>query len=357
MKLKVLFLLFFVLGIGSIQALETNSSRIEKLEKELEELRDQLHVLLIEQARPSANPDILGKEWFVLLDPLYWYGRTNGTAFAYSNHTQVTTLPLKGRTKDLDFRWSWGLRVGAGKNIDYDKWDLTFYFTFYRTHVSGSAHGGLTSTLIPLRGATVQAHGVGSAKSTYALDFYNLDLELGRHYYVSSKLSLRPFVGLKNAWIDQKQVIRYTAGFLGNNSAHVDDTCDYWGIGLRGGINSRWHLGYGWRIDGLFAGALLYGFFDIDHREKLTPSRQDQVRLEDNKHQFVPTVQWRLGIGWGKYFNDKHNYFELGAAYEGMYWWRQNQMIKIYEYSTLRYDNFSEDISMHGLTISSRLYF
>lgn len=347
----------FLFKVGFLTALETNSSRIEKLEKEIEELRDQLHELLIEKVRPSASPDLLGKDWFVTFDALYWYARTNETAFAYSNHTQDTTLPLRGRTKDLNFHWSWGFRAGLGKNLDFDKWDLYLYFTYYRSHVSGSAHAGLASTLIPLRGVTVQDEGVGSAKSTYALDFYNLDLELGRHYYVSSKLSLRPFVGVKSAWIDQKQAIRYTAGSLGYNSAHVDDLCEYWGVGLRGGIKSRWHLGSGWRLEGLFAGALLYGFFDIDHSEKLTPSRDDRVKLEDNKHRFIPTVQWRMGIGWGTYFNEKRNYLELGAAYEGMYWWRQNQMIKVYEYRALRYDNFSEDMSMHGLTLMGRLYF
>ena len=107
----------------------------------------------------------------------------------------------------------------------------------------------------------------------------------------------------------------------------------------------------------MLSGAVLYGFFDIEHREKVTPSKQDRIKLDDNKHRFAPMVQWRFGIGWGTYFNCKENYLDLGVDYEGMYWWRQNQMLKVYEYSSLRYDNYSEDISLHGLTFTAKLYF
>lgn len=353
---KVFFVFIFVHS-SVIFSIETNSSRIEKLEKEIDDLRQELHELMFKQARPSANPDIMSEEWFVFLEPMYWYERTNGTAFAYSNNTQVANAPLRGRTKDIDFGYSWGVRVGGGKNIDFDKWDLSAALIYYNNHVSGSTRSGQASTLIPLRGTAVTNTGVSHAKSNYALDFYNLDAELGRHYYVSAHLSFRPFIGLKSAWIDQRQVIRYTGGSLSLNTATVKDYCNYWGLGTKGGVNSRWHLGYGWHLEGLIAGSLLYGYFDIDHKEKISTSIDDQVKLEDNKHRFVPMVHWRLGLTWGTYFNKKQNYATFGASYEGMYWWRQNQMLKVYEYNSLRYDNFAEDLSMHGLTLSAKLYF
>lgn len=356
-KFLIVFLFLLIIKPPLGYALELNSERITRLEKEVQELQEKLHELLVEQARPSANPSILGDVYFLTFDILYWYARTNGTAFAYSNHIPTTNVPLKGRTKDIDFDFDWGLRAGIGKNLSHDKWDLYATFTLYRSHVSGSAHAGRNSTLVPLRGSFVINSGVSRAKSLYSLDTYQIDLELGRHYFVSSKVSFRPFAGVKNAWLKQQQNIRYTGGSVGVNTAHVEDTCDYWGIGLRGGVNSKWHLGEGVYLKGLVAGALLYGFFDIDHREKLTPNPQDSVRLADNKHRFIPTVQWQMGIGWGAYFNDKKNYLDLSLAYEGMYWWRLNQMVKIYEYNSYRYDNYSDDVSMHGLTLSVRWYF
>lgn len=356
---KILIIFFFVslLKTTSGHVVETNSLRILRLEEEVKELQEQLHEVLVKQSQSSANPDIIGKVYFVTADLLYWYARTNGTAFAYSNHTTTVDVPLRGRTKDIDFDWQSGLRVGIGMNLGHDEWDLYAAFTLFRPHVSGLAHAGRNNTLVPLRGALVTDSGVTRAKSLYMLDTYQIDVELGRYYFVSAKLSLRPFAGIKNGWMKQHQIIRYTGGSVGLNTARVEDWCDYWGIGLRGGIESKWHLGQGVYLQGLFAGALLYGFFTIDHREKLTPSLEEKVKLSDNKHRFIPTIQWRMGIGWGRSFHKRKYYLNIGAAYEGMYWWRLNQMIKIYEYNAYRYDNFSDDLSMHGFTLMARWYF
>ena len=353
------FLFVFILFLKALSgyAVELNSTRISKLEKEVEELQEKLQELLVQQARPSANPSILGDVYFVMLDVLYWYARTNGTAFAYSNSATTVNMPLKGRTKDINFTWEWGLRVGIGRNLNHDKWDLSGMFTLYRPHSSSSTSVGRNSTLIPLKGATLINAGVSHAKSNYSLDMYQIDAELGRHYFVSSKLSFRPFTSVKNVWVNQKQIVRYTGGSIGVHTVHVEDNCDYWGIGLRGGINSKWHLGEGVYLHGMFAGALLYGFFDIDHREKLTANPHDTIKIDDNKHRFIPTVQWRMGMGWGTYFNEKKYFLELRAAYEGQYWWRLNQMINIYEYNAFRYDNLSDDVSMHGLTLTARWHF
>jgi hypothetical protein len=353
-KYALIFLFFFIPFLG---ALETNSSRIENLEKEIEVLKEDLRSLMVKQARPSANPGIMRDENFFTIEYLCWYQRTNGTAFAYSNSTLQTSVPLKGRTKDIDFNWAKGIRFGGGKNIAFDGWDIHGAFTYFRNHVSGKARGGLNSTLIPLKGSMITQTGVSHAKSNYDLALYNIDVELGRHYYVSEKLSFRPFIGLKNAWLKQTQKVHYNGGSLGNNSARVYDDCDYWGMGLRGGINSKWYLLDGWYFGGGFSGAVLYGYFDIEHKEKLTPSPQYRIKLEDNKHRFVPVAEVRLGLGYGTYYNQKEYYIDVGIYYEGMYWWRQNQMLKVYEYSAFRYENYAEDLSMHGLTFSFRLYF
>ena len=51
-KYALTFLFFFIPFLG---ALETNSSRIENLEKEIEVLKEDLRSLMVKQARPSAN--------------------------------------------------------------------------------------------------------------------------------------------------------------------------------------------------------------------------------------------------------------------------------------------------------------
>ena len=129
--LNKLFFVFILLQITLLGALETNSSRIEILEKELETVKNELLAMMISQARPSANPGIMRDEWFISVEPIYWYQRTNGTQFAYSNSALATTPPLNGRTKDINFSGNWGIRVGGGKNITFDQWDIFAHFTYF----------------------------------------------------------------------------------------------------------------------------------------------------------------------------------------------------------------------------------
>ena len=76
-------------------------------------------------------------------------------------------------------------------------------------------------------------------------------------------------IGLKNVWVKQRQKIHYTGGEFHVNTAHIYDRYDYWGFGIRGGLESEWSLKNHFYLQGLFNAALLYGFFKIDHKERL----------------------------------------------------------------------------------------
>ena len=46
---------------------------------------------------------------------------------------------------------------------------------------------------------------LSEAKSMLKLGYNNVNLELGRHYFVSHRLSFMPHFGVKSSWIDLKQ--------------------------------------------------------------------------------------------------------------------------------------------------------
>ncbi len=356
-SILVSFFLFLILSHPYGISFEIEEKRISKLEKEIEKVQQKIDEILMDLGKSFANPRMVGDLYFMTLEPLYWYARVYNTSFAYTNQKASTAIPLRGSTKDLNFGWNFGFRIGLGSNFDCDQWDVNGTFTVYRSHFWGSSRAGQLNTLIPLRGAVITKKRVSQAKSTFVLETYQVDLELKKHYFISSNLFFRSIMGLKNVWIDQKQQIRYTGRDLGLNRAHIEDDCDYWGLGIRGGMESKWNLKGHFYLQGLFSGTLLYGFFNIDHKERLTPSKDLKVKLTDNKHRFVPTVQWVMGIGWGSYLDNHTYYLDLSLSYEGIYWWRLNQMIKIYEYDAYRYDNFNDDVSIHGLTLTFRWYF
>lgn len=335
----------------------------------------------------TARPEVDGKGLFLTLDVLYWYPKVGGTEFAYSDDSPAATLPIHGRTKDIDFDWGWGVRVGLGYNFCYDGWDTHLQYSWFGSNGSDSTSAGLNSSIVPLKGsARIVADQEGifgtdldafvfcdKARSQYDFTYQAIDLELGRAYFVSGKLSFRPHWGLKTAWIDQEQVARYTGGDpveinagifdgaeflgLGIETVKVTDECDFWGIGPRTGMMSKWHLGYGFSIFGDVAAAILFGYFDVDHREKWTRLESNHIHLSASRHAFSPTVQFQLGLRYDAYIHDNKQHVGVGLGFEGQYWWRQNQMLKVDDDAVLKYERYSEDISMHGVTLDIRFDF
>jgi hypothetical protein len=345
-------------------------SRVTQLENQMQQVRTETAMGTYGANTATASPQIEGDcyGWFFTADVLYWHAKVGGTEFAYTDNDPVGALPIKGRVKHIDFEWDWGFRFGLGYNFDHDGWDIRAEYTYFDSNGSDSTSAGLNSTVIPLRGtsgivATVanpayQFIFCGSAKSQYDFDYQSVDLELGRAYFVSRTLSFRPHWGLKSAWIDQQQITRYTGGTandnnlgLGVNTVHVKDDCDFWGLGPRVGVDSKWYLGCGFSIFGNVAGALLFGHFDVNHKERYSLLQDNRVKMSANRHAFSPNVQMQLGLRYDTYVHCGKQHIGVGLGYEANYWWRQNQMLKIDDAQVLKYERYSEDVSMHGLTL------
>lgn len=346
-------------------------SRVSQLENQMQQVRTETAIGTYGAQTATARAEVDGYGWFFTFDVLYWHSKVGGTEFAYSDQDPRAQLPIRGRTKDIDFEWDWGLRVGLGYNFEHDGWDLKGQFTWFDTNGSDSTRAGINSSIVPLRGSSTivaTAANTGnqflfsaSAKSQYDFDYTAIDLEIGRAYFISGKLSFRPHWGLKTAWLDQEQITRYTGGNvdpanpaalgLEGNTVHIKDDCDFWGLGPRVGLDSKWHLGYGFSIFGNVAGALLFGYFDVEHKERFSQVSDNRIKISANRHAFSPTAQMQLGLRYDKYIHDNKQHIGVGLGFEAQYWWRQNQMLKIDDAQVLKYERYSEDVSMHGLTL------
>ena len=376
--MKVSMLRKISIAIASLVASSTAfagmdmDSRVTQLENQMQQVRTETAMGTYGAQTASARAEVDGYGWLFTFDVLYWHAKVGGTEFAYSDQDPRAQLPIRGRTKDIDFKWDWGLRVGLGYNFEHDGWDLRGQYTWYDTCGSANTRAGANSSIVPLRGsstivATATASSnrflyCASAKAQYDFEYSAIDLELGRAYFISGKLSFRPHWGVKTAWIDQEQITRYTGGNidatnspntlgLQGNTVHIKDDCDFWGLGPRVGLDSKWHLGYGFSIFGNVSGALLFGHFDVEHRERYSANADNRIKLSANRHAFSPTAQMQLGLRFDKYIHDNTQHIGVGLGFEAQYWWRQNQMLKIDDAQVLKYERYSEDISMHGLTL------
>lgn len=356
----------------------TMEERISELEKEMQEVGTTNPADTYGAGFASAAPDT-ENDWFIFLEPLYWHAKAGGTEYAYTDETltqpsDMVVPPIKGRVKGQSFGWEWGLRVGLGYHFNHDDWDVSADYTWYEADQTTSVHKNLPSAALPLKGGLVGP--LQRAKSHYDLNYNNVNVELGRHYFMSSKVSVRPQIGLQSAWIFNRQNIQYNVGLHNfllapGHHAKVREKSVLWGMGPRAGAEGQWSLGDGFSICGKVAGALLYSYSRASINGKVSPSvtlfgDRASIRLSENRHLFIPTVQMFLGALWESYINQQRQHITLGAGYEVQYFWRANQQLQAddtipnpFLFSNVRYQvsSVSEDVMFYGITIKVRLDF
>lgn len=297
--------------------------------------------------------------WYLFADALYWHADVDNSDWAFKNTNTAATV-ISGPNHALNFKWNWGFRIGLGANMDYDQWDTNVYFTWFQTQNSNAVGTTGAQSVSDLFGlATPFTQG----KINWSIHYSMLDWELGRPFYVSKHLSLRPHIGLKGGWISQKvrEGLTRAPGLTAYNSRTKND---FWGIGASGGVNTAWTFAvlgtHHFDFFGDFAGALMYGHFDVKHIETgligvgpangFSPSGL-------NRNLMVPMMQAMFGMSWDTSFNCSRCHFGLRVGYEFQYWWKQNQMLRgesAPARGLVNYSRSSGDLGLQGLTIDFR---
>lgn len=351
----------------SVFAGSDTDTRLQQLEQQMKQVRTETAAGTYGARTAIARPEVDGSGVFLSLDALLWKSNVGGSEYAYTDATPLAGFPQNGSVKQADFDWSWGVRAGVGYNFDHDGWDTYLNFTYFQSKNSSDVSVNSNASIIPLKGAADLTYGsLGAelfscleADTDYKFTYYNLDLDLGRNYFVSKDLSFRPHFGLKNSWIDLKQNTQYTGGpTLGVNYFKQEDTSKLWGIGPSTGVNSKWYLGNGFSIFGDAAGSLLWGYFKVNHEEVVSNDpTTSNIDITANEHRFVPTAQLVLGLSYDRYFNNDKCHIGLTLGWESIYYWRANQMLNIEDFATKKYSRISEDASMTGVTLHLRCDF
>ena len=84
---------------------------------------------------PPARPIAL-HGLYVFGDVLYWHAdmdETDWATKAIMDNTNPQSIKNKQKNYQLDFKWDWAFRVGAGYNTRYDDWDFRTYYTWFQT--------------------------------------------------------------------------------------------------------------------------------------------------------------------------------------------------------------------------------
>ncbi len=324
----------------------------------------EMNIVTLTSARPESD-----NGWYIFGDAIYWKADVGSTDWV--NEVNSIVNPVRAKNHSLNYNWDWGFKAGIGFNMDHDMWDsslmYTWFLTNHKSHVNGD--NGQTIQLTDQIGIASDFSAQPTSGSTrWDLRFCMFDWELGRWHYVSKNIALRPHVGIKGGWINQK--IRTSFGYTPSSptspaSATEKFKNNYWGIGPALGINTLWVLGsagqamdHRFSIFGDAGGALMYGRFTLSDKQNVYNQSQTLVTNGGlnqkglNRNLATAMLEGALGLSWDVPFNSGRNHFMLKVGYELQYWFRQNQLVQ--GSPNIR---FSDDLALQGVTGEMRFDF
>jgi hypothetical protein len=297
---------------------------------------------------------------FFFGDYLYWQASQDGLQYTTTSDS-FTTGPLvitNGKAERIRPGYESGFRVGAGYRFKRDAWD----FLVSWTDLTSSRRN---STVAPSSGfdlAVWSPASIGSYASKAAghwnLGYYIFDAELGRNYFVSKALALRPFLGLRGAWINQKFDANYQnvgVAAIGTTTVETSMKNDYSAGGVRVGFNMEWLFWSTFGIYGNISGSLVYGTFAV--KTAVEADEEQVVHLKSNITRMRPNLETGLGLRWATNWGSCR--FSLSLGYEMIQWWNTNQFVKVeFPGAANGFVNRSNgDLGLQGMTLAAGLEF
>jgi hypothetical protein len=314
---------------------------------------------------------------FITADFLYWKAGIDGLEIATRNRINTTSTFLRTKELNLNAEWRPGLRLGFGWLFgNYDQWDLHANWTcFYdKATIRRGSRTSLVQTYTPswspiLGPLVTRIHGA------WNLHYNVLDLSVGRNYFISRKVALRPHVGLRGVWINLDYQAHYTSTLTALTSPSNDATSasstafkatnDFEGIGVRSGADLMWHFSNHFGISSKFSAALLYGHFDVDETfyginlADGIPLNPLTEKYSNNLDRVRVNIEAFLGLFFETRLANGKYHFTLHAGYELSEWFQQNQL-SAFNFSAdtgsaifLIPTGKDGDLGLQGLTISA----
>ncbi len=346
----------------------TDSAQMRNLENRINALeqRKGANGMINPPGRPQVRD---GVNLFFIGELLCWNAHENGLPVAVVNRGSSSNLS-NSKAKTIHSDWDLGLRVGIGYNTPHDGWDLDL--TWVRLHTEGSEHIHSHSNryVFPSRvhpsDLIASSSAAKKGHSHWKLHFNQLDLDLGREFFVSKWLTLRPHFGLRTDWIHQtwKSTFRNFSGTATPNKVKVSYRDHWWGIGLQGGLDTQWGLGCGWSLFANMAGGIIYGIHDLDFKDKDSPAQLNTTTSGtfanlDNGYRIAhPVMDGMLGVRYDHMFCNDRFHLGLEIGWEHHIYFSQNQF-PVFTSDDSRGTLVSNqgDLTFQGWTVAARFDF
>ncbi len=323
-------------------------------------------------ANAPVNPKTCDGDWTITLAGFYWNAHQDGMEYAIDNRVRnpnvnpvmVLAPNIPDSVLELNnlidaeyltpnYSWDFGFKAGIGYATTCDGWDFGVLWTHFHDGATDHVEANVDDnhTLLPLWSAF--SSGLGSVlyatdiRTNWKLKLDLVDIELGRNFWTSRLVSIRPHVGLRVALIKQNYEIDHSGGswsaIISNTigdiaqpafNNRVDLSNDYRGIGLRSGLDSFWNFGCGWALYGNLAASIIYGRFKVDHDEqnRLAANPHPKTKILETHESFRASramLDLALGVQWSGMFCDCKYGITVALGWEHHLLFDQNQMWRV----------------------------
>lgn len=313
---------------------------------------------------PPARPQVRGgADLFVYGDLLVWNAHQNGMPVGVRSNS--STSLAKSDIESVHGKWKPGFRAGIGYNTPHDGWDLSLTWLRYYTTGTKRFHAGSNHFIFPSRAHPKDPLVTGNASFRKAHSHWNMhlnqiDFDLGREFFVSKWLTVRPHFGLRTDWIWQLWRTNYINSSAAQFPNEVKDRFKdhWWGIGAEGGLDTLWGLGGGWGFYGDITGAIIYGFHDMHFKDRDKPANTNFVKTDWSYRISHAILDIELGLRWDHMFDNDRFHLGLHAGWENHVYFSQNQFpVFVDDFSLGTLVNNQGDLTFQGWTFGARFDF
>ena len=366
---KMLLLLASSIGVA------TNTTHANSDSAQLRNLENRVNAL--EQRRgasgmvnPPGRPQVRdGVDLFLFGDLLVWNAHENGLPIGVVNKGSATNIS-NSKIRSIHSDWDLGFRLGLGYNMPHDAWDLSLTWLRFYTNGSKHIHAHTGRFIFPSRvhptDELAGSAAAATANSHWKNHLNQLDLDLGREFFVSKWLTLRPHFGVRTDWISQKwkNTYRNFNSAATPNKVVAEYKDKWWGLGLEAGLDTQWGLGAGFSLFGNLTGSILYGFHDLNYMDTDTPAQANTTaegtfaNTRTSYRVSHPTLDLVLGLRYDHMFFDDRFHWGVEIGWEQHVYFSQNQFPVFVD--NLNPGNFVSnqgDLTYQGWTIGMRFDF
>lgn len=296
---------------------------------------------------PAVNPLVSGcNDLYFIGEFIYWTAREDNLGFLRRNQVVDRQATAGGRHGDVfhpDWNMQPGFKAGIGVIFCDEGWDVRAVYTWLRTRSTKESASRPDGTRLTDLGWTYPVlkefnddfdlGNLQGGSGSWKHDFNVIDLDLGRSFYVSPCLELRPHFGLKGTWQKQEFDIEYLTETseepISSFEVKSFNELDYWGIGVSAGLESVWRIWSCFALLGEFSATALWQRFDADthvYSKELSNNVHLVFRNDDNTfHSIHPVLEGLVGIRLDWFFCCDNYHLGFDFAWELQYWGDQNQ--------------------------------